>query len=715
MGLRAHHIGAAAPLLALLAAALVGIQRSAPRGGDAAPAPPFAATAPAPASSAARIAVEDLSGIRFRREFRVLVPQRSTDADRHATPSAHQSEAMALIEQFAEEQFLIPVTVSVPRWEDLVPALLAGRGDVIGASMRIREYRSRDVAFSVPVTSLREVLVTRAADRVQRPRDLRGREIALRERSSFWPELHRLRHLVGDINARIVPDTLPTDAMLQRVLSGQYDMAVLDPGGARIGASRWQALAVSPAFTSSANLSFGVHPEAVELRNALDDFLTREQLIRRELPRRTDDLPGIARSGVLRVLTRNNAGSYFIWRGRPLGFEYELIGKFADEQNLSLEMIVADGRDRLLPALVHGEGDIVAAGLVPTPERLAAGVAFTRPYKESYEQVITRADDTSLIGASDLAGRTVHLRRSSPVWQLIEALREQGLDIRLEAAPEELETEEIIARVAGGNYDVTVADAYSVKVALTWRDDVRAAFALDGPMPVAWAVREENQELLAALNAFLDREHKQLFYNIIHARYFENPRRIRAHVSQRMDTPDGTNALSPFDELARKAAEKHGFDWPLIVAMMYRESRFDPDVVSWAGARGLMQVLPTTAQRFGISDPDTPQGSILAGVRMLGWLYQQLESELPVPDRTWFSLAAYNAGLGHLLDARRLAREQGLDPNRWFDNVEKAMLLLSRPEHYRNARHGYVRGVEPVTYVRDIRKLYNAYRSMLAP
>lgn len=711
MRLRAHHIGAAAPLLALLAAALLGVERAATPVAEDRPAPP----APAATTPRAHASVEDLSQIRFRRKFRVLVPPPSHSDDRLAMPGVRESQAMALIEQFAEEQFLIPIKVTVPRWEDLVPALLAGRGDVIGASMRIREYRSREVAFSVPVASVREVLVTRAADRVHSPRDLRGREIALRARSSFWPRLHRLRRQVRGIEVRIIPDSLPAEAVLQRVLSARYDMAVLDPGQAQIGASRWQGLATAPAFASSGNLSFGIHPDAVELRNALNDFLTREQLARRELPRRTDDLSGIKQSGVLRVLTRNNAGSYFIWRGRPLGFEYELIGKFAAEHGLSLEMIVAQGRDQLLPALVRGEGDVVAAGLVPTPERLAAGAAFTRPYKESYEQVITRADDGALIGPADLEGRTVHLRRSSPVWRIVEALRSEGLDVRLEAAPEELESEEIIARVANGNYDVTVADAYSVKVALTWRDDVRAAFALHGPVPVAWAVREENPDLLQALNAFIDREYKQLFYNIIHARYFENSRRIRAHVAQRVDIPHTNNSLSPYDELVRKAAEKHGFDWPLIVAMMYRESRFDPDVVSWAGARGLMQVLPTTAERFGISDPDSPEGSILAGVRMLGWLYQQMESDLPVQDRTWFSLAAYNAGLGHLLDARRLARDRGLDPDRWFDNVEKAMLMLARPEYYRDARHGYVRGIEPVTYVRDIRELYNAYRSMLTP
>ena len=718
MRLLHHYLGTSTPLLALLLAAIFGMHHAPPRPADdtdsaSADAAAVAAQAP-PDQQEVAVAVEDLSAIRFRRKFRVLVTQQAHTEDPSAVPGASEHEAMALLEQFADEQFLLLEVVIVPHWEDLVPALLAGRGDVIGPSMRIREYRSQDVAYSVPVSSVRELLVTRAADRIATPHDLQERELALRARSTFWPELHRLRRKVPDIQVRIIADSLPAEEVLQRVLDARYDLAVLDPQGAQLGAATWQGLAAVPSITSSGNLSFAVHPDAVELRNALDDFLTREQLTRREFPRRTDDLPGIVDSGVLRVLTRNNASSYFIWRGQPLGFEYELIGKFADQHKLSLEMIVAEGRDQLLPALTRGEGDIIAAGLVPTLERREAGAAFTRAYKQSFEQVITRTDDETLIGPADLAGRTVHVRRSSPVWQLIDALRNEGLDIKLEAAPEDLETEEIIARVASRHYDLTVADAYSVKVALTWRDDVRAAFALHGPVPVAWAVREENAELLAALNAFLDQEYKQLFYNVIYARYFENPRRIRAHMTQRADLPDANNSLSPYDELVRAAAEKHGFDWPLIVAMMYRESRFDPGVVSWAGARGLMQVLPATAQRFGISDLDSPEGSILAGVRMLGWLYERMQSDLPVPDRTWFSLAAYNAGLGHLIDARKLAGELGLDPDRWFDNVEKAMLLLSRPEYYRNARHGYVRGIETVTYVRDVRELYNAYRSMLS-
>ena len=142
---------------------------------------------------------------------------------------------------------------------------------------------------------------------------------------------------------------------------------------------------------------------------------------------------------------------------------------------------------------------------------------------------------------------------------------------------------------------------------------------------------------------------------------------------------------------------------------MYQESRFEPEAKSWAGARGLMQVLPRTAKEFGFDDLKDPETGIHAGVKYLDWVRERFEVELPVKDRMWFALAAYNAGAGHVRDARRLARQQGWDPNRWFDNVEQAMLLLSRREYANAAQHGYCRCNEPVQYVREIQTRYNAY------
>ena len=160
----------------------------------------------------------------------------------------------------------------------------------------------------------------------------------------------------------------------------------------------------------------------------------------------------------------------------------------------------------------------------------------------------------------------------------------------------------------------------------------------------------------------------------------------------------------------KREAAAHGFDWPLIVAQMYQESRFDPRARSPAGAIGLMQLLPRTAREFGVGNPRDPEQSIRAGVAYLAWLHSRFESELAVEDRLWFALAAYNAGFGHVSDARKLAGgELGLDPDRWFDNVEEAMRLLSKRAYHRKTRHGYVRGHEVVKYVREIRERYRSY------
>ena len=160
--------------------------------------------------------------------------------------------------------------------------------------------------------------------------------------------------------------------------------------------------------------------------------------------------------------------------------------------------------------------------------------------------------------------------------------------------------------------------------------------------------------------------------------------------------------------------DEYDFDWRLIVAQMYQESGFDPNARSFAGAVGLLQVLPRTGRDMGETNLLDPETNIRAGLSYLAWVRKRFKEDLSVRDRMWFTLAAYNVGAGHVRDARRVAVEEGLNPDRWFDNVERAMLLLSRPEYARRAQHGYCRGREPVEYVREIQTLYKAYLDTLA-
>jgi membrane-bound lytic murein transglycosylase F len=367
-----------------------------------------------------------------------------------------------------------------------------------------------------------------------------------------------------------------------------------------------------------------------------------------------------------------------------------------------MELVVPPSREDLVPWLLAGKGDVIAAGLSASDARAARdGVVFSRLYNEVRETVVARADDPSVQRLEDLAGRRVVVREGSAYWRTLEEIRAGGIPLELIPCPEELETEEVIARVAEGEYDLTLADSHILAIALAWRDDVRAAVEIDEPVRHGWALRPDSVELLSAINAYFQKEYRGTFFNVTSRKYFAKPERIRQHAAERA--------------LRRgQISEQHGFDWRLIAAQMYQESRFDPLARSYAGALGLLQILPRTARQVGVDDPYDPESGISAGVRYLAWTRDRFPKELPPDERAWFALAAYNAGSGHVNDARRIAVEEGLDPERWFGQVETAMLLKRKPEYARRSRFGYCRCGEPVQYVREIRQRYQAYTRVAA-
>ena len=225
-------------------------------------------------------------------------------------------------------------------------------------------------------------------------------------------------------------------------------------------------------------------------------------------------------------------------------------------------------------------------------------------------------------------------------------------------------------------------------------------------MQLVWAVGPLRADLKRELDAFLNAGYRGLEFNVLYNKYFVN---LRRQVRQRDDRITG-DELSEYDELVKPAAEEEGFDWRLIVAQMYQESGFDPQTVSYAGARGLLQIMPRTAEELGV-EPERlaePEVGIDAGVRYLAWVRERFP-DLPPGEQLWFALAGYNAGPGHVRDGRRLARQLGLDGSLWFGNVEEAMLRLSDPQYASRAAYGYVRGSEVTRYVREIRDRYRGY------
>lgn len=638
----------------------------------------------------------------------VIMPREPQGLEQLPRAGLPKNEEYRLLELYAEAANLQIVPLRVDDYDRLIPTLLEGKGDIVVDNLSITASRKEKVRFTIPIAFVREQLVGRRGETPSSAQQLGGRRIAVHRSDSFHETLTRLLAQPYQPPFEIVEvdESVHTDALISGVAEGRYDLTVIDSNSIGSAAELDSRLAIGFDLTSVRPIAWAVHPQNDRLLISINEFLGRHHLAQ-TAETFSGDLAAIKKRKVLRVLTRNSASTYFLWRGELLGFEYELARHFADQHDLRLEMVVPPSRDLLIPWLKQGKGDIVAAAMTINEERRAQGVGFSRPYHEISEILVTRSTDTALDSPQDLHGRTVVVRRSSAYWQSLEALQQQGIEFALVAAPEESETEELISRVAAGDIDLTVADSHILDIELTWRDDIRAAFALGEPRHHGWLVRNGNPELLKAVDAYLNREYRGLFYNITYTKYFKNPKRILSHVEERADS--GDNDLSPYDTLTRKYADLYGFDWRLLVSQMYQESRFDPDAKSWVGALGLLQVMPRTAQEFDIENLRAPEQGLHAGVQYLDWLRKRFEPALPMGDRTWFALAAYNAGVGHVRDARSLAAAQGWDPDRWFGNVEKAMLLLAKKEYSARARHGYVRGEEPVNYVRQIRDRYLAY------
>ncbi|RFA29274.1 lytic transglycosylase F [Alkalilimnicola ehrlichii] len=665
-------------------------------------------SAPEPTDPLAHRYVEkgDLPALKERGELRILVHRVADDyLPRAGYPLDVERQ---MVRRFAREQGLDPVLIPVSDFGDLLTELLAGHGDLVAANLTVTPVRAEQVAFTLGVDQTREVVVARSGEpSIASVNGLSGRRIGVKRGTSFWEFKEAYLGAVDGLEVVPLSATLTSDEILDGLLAGDYDFALQDSNVMEVVSHYRDDVQVVLTLGEGRPLAWAVRPDNTELLNALNRFLTRERLIRTDVRAHTDDLAGIKERKVLRVITRNNAATYYLYRGELVGFEYELARRLAEQLGVRLQMVVADDHESMIPMLLEGEGDLVAAFMTRTDAR-AEQVAFSRPYHYATETVVGRADEPDMVDVEALAGRTLHVRRTSSYWDTAKALQEQGIDLALEAVPSDMETEEIMARVAEGSYDLTIADSHILQSELTWRDDLKGLLTLGEPISHGWAMRPDNPELLAAVNAFWNREYRGLHYNILYRRYFEDQSRIQQQRAGRVDLADGSR-LSPWDDLVRAYAERYGFDWRLIMAQMYQESRFDPDAVSWVGARGLMQVMPRTGAELGLQPLDDPEVSIHAGVKYMDWLRYRFPERLPVEEQMWFSLAAYNAGVGHVRDARRLADQKGWDPDQWFGNVEEAMLLLARPEYYRQARFGYVRGQEPVNYVRNIRDRYRAY------
>lgn len=668
-----------------------------------------AAVAAVAADSATPVtATGDLSAIQRTGALRMIV----TGPDSLQRANDPKREEQALAAAFARKLGLRVVAVVVSDRSQLIPALRGGRGDVIVGSLAITPERAEAIAFTRPVRFVAQEVVVPKSDRgVKKPADLAGKTVTVRASSSYASTLARLQARVKGFEIKPARETDDTFDLIQKVARGEEAVTVADSD--ILAAALTFEPGVKSAFTLAERdlIAWGLRKENPALKAALDAFLVERALTSYKDRAVRADLDAIRKRGVLRVLTRNSSTTYFLHRGEELGFEYELVREFARTLGVRLELVIPPSREALLTYLREGKGDLVAAGLAATPERRQE-FAFSAPYNRVSELLVVPAADKTTRSLADLRGKRIAVRRSSSYYQALAPLQAQH-GFELELVPEDEETEDILDAVGEGKRSATVADSNIVDVELTYSDAVRGAGPIGEPRDIAWMFRKDQPQLKAATDRFIRRIYRSTFYNMAVTKYFRNARQMRDAASE--ERSDKAGQLSPYDPLVKKYAQMYEFDWRLVTSQMYQESRFDPRVRSWAGALGLMQVMPRTARELDVGDVRKPEMGIHAGVKLLArYAGMYRDPEIAEPDRLRFTLAAYNCGPGHVADGRRIAADLKLDPNRWFGHVEKAMPLLAKPRFARAARYGYCRCGEPVKYVSEIQARYDSYSSLIA-
>jgi membrane-bound lytic murein transglycosylase F len=419
----------------------------------------------------------------------------------------------------------------------------------------------------------------------------------------------------------------------------------------------------------------------------------------------------------IRVLLDASLYSHSIYKGVLMGLDYELITLFAQENGLEVEAKVMKEAATMIDSLQAGEGDIIAFGYNITPERLEK-VDFSLPVIDGKHCLIQRHHKTAAIdSAAHLNGKVVMIRKNSCFKATLESYAQSHhITMQIQEADETVTDEDLIQMVAKGKIDYTVTYDYVAKNVGVFYDNINFSVALTKKLPVSWVVSKESEGLLDTLNQWIHKRRHSLEYNLIMQKYTEVSEARKATLRLNRPLAKAGN-VSEYDGIIKKYAQQIQWDWKLIAAQVFQESRFNPTAKSWVGATGLMQLMPVTAKELGLRANQlvSPEHNLQAGIKYLQWLEKSLQPHIQDKDELIkFVLAAYNVGLGHVLDARRLAEKYHLNAQKWEGNVEQMLLKISKPEYYKDkvVKCGYCRGKEPVSYVKNILAYYNSYQNV---
>ncbi len=422
------------------------------------------------------------------------------------------------------------------------------------------------------------------------------------------------------------------------------------------------------------------------------------------------DKEGILARGSLRVAVDNNSSSYYIYRGRRMGYEYELLLDLGKQIGVQVEFIVVSDIDEAFSQLADGRIDLIAMNLQKNTDT-KRGVSFTEPIGSLSTVLVGRE---KLLYWDSLGKDTVVVRKGAVYSKQLEQLKDSlnlGFNI-LEVSDHE---ETLLDRVAEKEVKWTVAEKTVAQTNATYYDELQLGLDVSKEGLVTWALRSTSTDLLQAINTWLV-DNKEVFIYRTYAKYFLNSKNQYDRSTSTYSSLGG-NQISVFDELIQDNAKSLGWDWRLLAALVYKESRFDTSAISYAGAQGLLQLMPVTLERFGVANPNDPAESLGGGVRYLQYLDKFWLERVPeTNERIKFILASYNIGQGHVEDAWRLTLKYRKNTQSWKD-VSYFLNLKSDPKYYRDpvVKSGYAKGHTAVTYVRDVLALFQSYKALVDP
>ena len=431
-------------------------------------------------------------------------------------------------------------------------------------------------------------------------------------------------------------------------------------------------------------------------------------------PQQASDLQQIKDSGVLTVLTLYSSTSYFIDRGQDMGFQYELSEQFAQSLGVKLQIKVAHSLPELAESLLRGEGDLIAYPL-PITKKGKDSLIYCGEEVITHQVVVQRNNGRvkPLKDVTELIGKDVYVKPGKYYHRLVNLDKELGGGIHIHLVESDsISAEDLIMQVAKGKIAYTVTDNDIAQLNKTYYPNLNIQLSISFDQRSSWAVRKDCPKLAEAANAWHNANMTSPVYTASMKRYFENSK--ASVVSPILSLREGK--ISHYDDLFKKYAPEIGWDWRLLASLAYNESKFDTTAVSWAGAKGLMQLMPSTSRAMGVPEgmEHNAEESVRAAVKYIGQTARSF-SKIPEEERINFILASYNSGIGHVLDAMALAEKYGKNKYVWRDNVEKFIVMKTSEVFFNDpvCRFGYFRGTETYNFVRDITTRYEQYKKKI--